>query len=146
MYVTLKNKDIDVGLVLIKPFIQREIPIKVSFAIAKTSKRLRDIVELIMEERKKLIIKHQATDNDGNRIEKENGNIKLISPANFSDDFDELMRQETEVDVHQINYEELMKMKDGNGKSMQPSPSELEGLLLLQMIKEEKEIGSDESD
>lgn len=139
MYVKLKNREIDSGLVLIKPFAQRGLSVKVSFSVAKTLRRLKDVIEIIQEERKKLIEKHQSTDNDGNRIENEDGSIKLISTAGFSDDYNELMKQETEIDVHQIKFEELEKMKDKDGKKLQPSPEELEGLLLLQMIEDEDE-------
>jgi len=38
--------------------------------------------------------------------------------------------------VHQVDYEKLTKMKDRDGRLIQPSPQELEGLLLLQMIME----------
>ncbi|KKL25697.1 hypothetical protein LCGC14_2402710 [marine sediment metagenome] len=38
--------------------------------------------------------------------------------------------------MHQVDYEKLTKMKDRDGRLIQPSPQELEGLLLLQMIME----------
>jgi len=49
------------------------------------------------------------------------------------------MKQETEIDVHQLKFKELENMKDGDGKKIQPSPEELEGLLLLQMLLEPEE-------
>jgi len=93
----------------------------------------------MQEERKKLIIKHQVTDDDGNRILIKGGGIKLANPEDFSDDFNELMKQKTEVDVHQIDFALLEKMKDREGKKVIPTPAEFEGLILLQIIKEEKE-------
>ena len=144
MHVMLKNREIDRGLTLIKPFTQRGLSIKVSFAIGKTCRRLREVIEVMQEERKKLVEKHQLTDNDGKRIEEKDGSIKLESPADFSDDFNELMKQETEIDVHQVSIEELEKMKDRDGKKLQPTPEEMEGLLLLQMVMEEEEEDEDE--
>ena len=138
MNVTLKNKEIDDGLILIQPFIDRGLPVKVSFAIGKTLRKLKGVIELMTDERKKLVEKHQMLDDDGKRIE-EDGGIKLKSAADFSDDFNELMKAESEVDVHQIDLEELDKMKDRDGKKLLPTPSEMEGLLLLQMIKEKEE-------
>ena len=147
MYVTLKNREIDSGLALIKPFVQRELSVKVSFAIGKTLRRLKDIIEVVQEERKKLIEKHQATDNEGKRIETEEGNVKLTSTLDFADDYNELMKQETDVDVHQLKFEELEKMKDKGGRKLQPTSEEMEGLLLLQMIvKEEKEEDEDDEE
>ncbi len=148
MNVMLKNRDIDNGLGLIKTFNEREgISIKVSFAIAKTCRRLREVIEVMQEERKKLITKHQATDDEGNRILVEGGGgIKLTNSADFSDDFDELMKQETEVDVHQIDFDLLEKMKDREGKKVIPTPAELEGLLLLKMIKDEDDEDKEEED
>lgn len=140
MNVMLRNRDIDSGLELIKTFNEREgISIKVSFAIAKTCRRLREVIEVMQEERKKLIVKHQATDDEGKRISVEGGGIKLVKPEDFSDDFFELMKQETKVDVHQIDFPVLEKMKDREGKKVIPTPAEFEGLLLLKMIKDEED-------
>ena len=136
MEVKLKNREIDQGLGLVKPFLAKGLPVKLSFAIAKTIRRLKDIVEVLIEERKKLVDQHQLTDVEGNAVADEAGNIQFASPSKFADDFNELMKQENEVDVHQIDYEKLTKMKDKDGKIIQPSPEELEGLLLLQMIIE----------
>jgi len=136
MNVTLKNKDIDQGLTLVTEFTKRGLPVKLSFAIAKTVRRLKGIIEVLLEERSKLVKEHQLTDVEGKAVADENGNIQFADPPAFADDFNELMKQETEVDVHQVDYEKLTKMKDRDGRLIQPSPQELEGLLLLQMIME----------
>ena len=143
MHVMLKNREIDRGLTLIKPFTQRGLSVKVSFAIGKTCRRLREVIEVMQEERKKLVEKHQLTDNDGKRTEEKDGSIKLEYPADFSDNINELMKQETEVDVHQLQLEELEMMKDRDGKKLQPTPEEMEGLLLLQMVMEEEDEDED---
>ena len=139
MEVKLRNRDIDVGLILVTEFTKRGLPVPLSFAIAKTIRRLKGVVEVMIEERKKLVERHALTDVEGKRIEDEEGNVKFSSPTAFADDFNELMKQESEVDVHQVDYEKLTKMKDRDGRLIQPSPSELEGLILLQMITEPKE-------
>ena len=136
MEVKLRNRDIDAGLVLVTEFTKRGLPVPLSFAIAKTIRKLKGVVEVMLEERKKLVDQHALTDVSGKKIEDEQGNVKFASPTAFADDFNELMKQETEVDVHQIDYEKLTKMKDKDGRIIQPSPTELEGLLLLQMIME----------
>ncbi len=139
MEAKLRNRDIDRGLTLLGPFAKRGLPIKLSFAIAKTTRRLKEVIEVLIEERKKLVEQHQLTDIEGNAIVDEDGNIKFTSPSKFADDFNELMKQKSTVNVHQIDYEKLTKMKDKDGKIIQPSPEELEGLLLLQMVKEPEE-------
>ena len=144
MNVKLRNRDIDVGLILVTEFTKRGLPVPLSFAIAKTIRKLKGVVEVMQEERKKLIEQHALTDGEGKKIEDEEGNVKLTSPTAFAEDFDELMKQETEVDVHQVDYEKLTKMKDKDGRLIQPSPRELEGLLLLQMIKEPEPKEEDE--
>lgn len=136
MEVTLKNREIDQGLVLVTEFTKRGLPVPLSFAIAKTIRKLKGIVEIISEERGKLVKEHQLTDIEGKAVSDENGNIQFADPPKFADDFNELMKQENKVDVHQIDYDKLIKMKDKDGKIIQPSPEELEGLLLLQMIAE----------
>ncbi len=144
MNVTLKNREIDQGLVLVSVFVKRELPVKLSFAIAKTIRKLKEVVEVITEERRKLVKKHQLTDVEGKTVADENGNIQFADPPAFADDFNELMKQESEVDVHQVDYEKLTKMKDRDGRIIQPSPEELEGLLLLQMVTEPKEEEKEE--
>ncbi len=144
MEVKLRNRDIDAGLILVTEFTKRGLPVPLSFAIAKTIRRLKGVVEVMMEERKKLVEQHALTDVEGKRIEDEDGGVKFTSPTAFADDFNELMKQESEVDVHQVDYEKLTKMKDRDGRLIQPSPAELEGLILLQMIKEPKEKEEDE--
>jgi len=146
MKVTLKNREIDQGLVLVSVFVKRELPVKLSFAIAKTIRKLKGIVEVITEERRKLVKKHQLTDVEGKAVADEGGNIQFADLAAFADDFNELMKQENEVDVHQIDYEKLTKMKDKDGKFIHPSPEELEGLLLLQMIAETEEEKEEEEE
>ena len=149
MEVTLKNRDVDQGLILITEFVKRGLPVKLSFAIAKTTRRLKEVIEVIEEERRKLVENHQLLDVDGKRTLDEDGNIQFSDPAAFGDDFRELMRQENTVDVHQIDYDKLTKMKEKDGKVIRPSPQELEGLLVLQMIKEpeeEKEEADDEEE
>lgn len=146
MEVTLKNHDIDQGLALVTDFVKRGLPVKLSFAIAKTTRRLKEVIEVVTDERRKLIEKHQLLDVDGKRTLDEAGNILFSDPAAFGDDFRELMKQESKVDVHQIDYEKLCKMKDVDGKFIRPSPLEMEGLLLLQMIKEPKEETEEEGD
>lgn len=146
MEVKLRNRDIDAGLILVTEFTKRGLPVPLSFAIAKTIRRLKGVVEVMMEERKKLVEQHALTDVEGKRIEDEEGNVKFGSPTAFADDFNELMKQESEVDVHQVDYEKLTKMKDRDGRLIQPSPQELEGLILLQMLKEPKPEEKEEED
>ena len=144
MEVTLKNRDVDQGLVLVSEFVKRGLPVKLSFAIAKTIRKLKEVVEIIEEERRKLVKEHQLLDVDGKRVLDENDNIQFSDPVAFGDDFRELMRQENTVDVHQIDYDKLTKMKDKDGKFIRPSTEEMEGLLLLQMIKEPEEEKEEE--
>ena len=144
MEVTLKNKEIDQGLVLVREFVKKSLPVKLSFAVAKTMRKLKGIVEVISEQRQNLIEKHQLTDVEGKVISDEAGNIQFDDPAAFAKDFTELMKQENKVDVHQIDYDKLVKMKDADGKTIQPSPEELEGLLLLQMVNEPEDEEEEE--
>ncbi|KKK76742.1 hypothetical protein LCGC14_2860560, partial [marine sediment metagenome] len=138
--------DVDRGLTLLGPFVKRGLPVKLSFAIAKTTRRLKEVIDIIIDERKKLVKKHQLTDVEGNTILDENGNVRLSSPNDFTNDFDELMKQETDVDVYQIDYESLIKMKDKDGKTIQTSPEEMEGLLLLKMVRELEPEKEEEED
>ena len=145
MNVKLKNRDIEGGLALIASFVVlRGLPIKVSFAIGKTCRRLKEVTEVAAEERQKLVKEHQATDSDGKRIELKDGKgIKLENPEDFADAIRELGKQETDVDVHRLAFKNLIGMKDSEGKKIIPSPSELEGLMLLQIISEDADEEED---
>ena len=49
MEVILKNREVDQGLILITEFVKRGLPVKLSFAIAKTTRRLKEVIEVIEE-------------------------------------------------------------------------------------------------
>ncbi len=44
MNVKLRNKDIDSGLILVTEFTKRGLPVPLSFAIAKTIRKLKGVV------------------------------------------------------------------------------------------------------
>ncbi|KKK82431.1 hypothetical protein LCGC14_2803450, partial [marine sediment metagenome] len=134
MIVILKNRDINVGLILLQEFMQRELPISLSYAMAKTIRKMKRFAELIEEKRQKLVVKHQQFDADDSPIRTDNGDIKLEDPTAFISDIEKLMNQTNEVDVYQIKLSKLLGLKDGKGKVIRPSIQEIDGLLLLSMI------------
>lgn len=145
MIVILKNRDINVGLILLQEFMQRELPISLSYAMAKTIRKIKGFAETIGEERQKLVVKHQQIDADDRPIHTDDG-VKLEDPTAFISDVEELMNQTNEVDVYQIKLSKLLELKDGKGKVIRPSIQEIDGLLLLSMIDEDKEEEPEEVD
>ena len=107
---------------------QKELPIKVSYAIAKNISKLETELKTYNAEREKLIEKYSEKDEQGKTIVVENNQIKL-QPELLSDwnkDIQELLAIENEIDIHAFSIEAL------NGYSM--SPSDL--MLIDYMIEE----------
>ena len=107
---------------------QKELPIKVSYAIAKNLAKLEAELKIYNSEREKLIEKYSIKDENGKTVADENNQIKL-QPELLSDwnkDIQELLAIENEIEIHKFSIEAL------NGYSM--SPSDL--MLIDYMIEE----------
>ena len=139
MNVTLKNRDVSNGLVLVKEFLRRGLPVPLSYAMGVTVRKLKAVTESMVEERQRIVITHQKMDVEGNPVLTEGGDVTLASPLKFAEDIESLMKQENEVDVHQISLKKLGELKGRDGKAIEPSTEEMEGLLLLHMISEPEE-------
>lgn len=108
---------------------QKELPVKVSYAIAKNISKLESELKFYNKEREKLIEKYSIKDEQGKIIVDENSQIKL-QPEQIEDwnkDLKELLDIENEVDIRQFSIEAL------SGYNM--SASEL--MLIGYMITEE---------
>ena len=107
---------------------QKELPVKVSYAIAKNLAKLEAELKTYNTEREKLIEKYSIKDENGKTVADENNQIKLQPEqvADWNKDIKELLAIENDIDIHQFSVEEL------NGYSM--TPAEL--MLIDYMIEE----------
>lgn len=99
---------------------QKQLPVKVSYAIAKNISKIEVELKIYNTERNKLINKYAELDEKGNpKIE--NGSIKLKKDhiEDWNKDIKELMAIENDMDIHKF------KMSEFEGKACDFSPSEL---------------------
>ncbi len=108
---------------------QKNLPIKVSYAIAKNIAKIEAEIKVYNKERQKLIEKYSVKDEEGKPLIEDNS-IK-IAPEHVEDwnrDIKELLAIENEVDFHKFHIDELINSK------CNMSPAEL--MLIDYMIEE----------
>lgn len=108
---------------------QKNLPIKVSYVIAKNISKIEAEIKVYNKERQKLIEKYSVKDEEGKPLIEDNS-IK-IAPEHVEDwnrDIKELLAIENEVDIHKFHIDELVNSK------CDMSPAEL--ILIDYMIEE----------
>lgn len=88
---------------------QKNLPIKVSYAIAKNISKIEAEIKAYNKERQKLIEKYSVKDEEGKPLIEDNS-VK-IAPENVEDwnrDIKELLAIENEVDIHKIQLHTLI--------------------------------------
>jgi hypothetical protein len=113
----LSNEKILNDAVQLSKLSQKELPIKVSYAIAKNISKIESELKTYNKERDKLIEKYSQKDEHGKTIIDENNRIKLKEEhlEDWDKDIKELLAIENEVDIHKFSIEAL------NGFSMTPT-------------------------
>ncbi len=109
---------------------QKDLPAKVSYAIAKNVSKIESELRIYNSERKKLIDKYCIKDEDGNNVIDENGQF-VIADENmndWNDAINELLDIEMDIDIHKFNINDLFS------KDYELKPSEL--MLIDYMIED----------
>lgn len=96
---------------------QKQLPIEVSYKIAKNIRNIEQDLAIYEQERKKLIDKYVEKDLEGNPKLDDNNNYIIKDKLNWNKDVLELLSFETDVEIEKIDIKEL----DG----LKISPSEL---------------------
>lgn len=88
---------------------QKELPVRVSYAIAKNITKLQAELNAYNTERGKLIEKYSVKDESGTTITDENNQIKIQPEllVDWNKDIKELLSIENEVDIHQFSIDAL---------------------------------------
>jgi len=99
---------------------QKQLPVKVSYAIAKNISKIEGELKIYNSERDKLIEKYGQKDQAGKTIINENNQIKLKeeSISAWNEDIKSLLDIEIDIDIHKFSLNEL------NGINI--SPAELQ--------------------
>lgn len=107
---------------------KKQLPVKVSYAIAKNISKIESELKIYNKEREKLIQKHAELDEKGQIKIEEDGQVVFKEGAKeqCEKDLKELLVIENEIDVHKFSIIEL------EGYSM--TPAEL--MLIEYMIEE----------
>lgn len=116
----LSNKEIVNSVSILGAISQKQLPVRVSYVIAKNIINIQEELKVYNVEREKLIKKYSELDEDGN-TKIENGSIKLKDDCinNWNKDMEELLNIENEINIQKF------KMAEFTGKACDFSPSEL---------------------
>ncbi|MBV4438578.1 hypothetical protein [Clostridium tyrobutyricum] len=79
---------------------KKQLPVKVSYAIAKNLSRVNRELKVYDSERQKLIEKYSFKDLKGNPIADERGQIKFQDQKGWEKDIKDLLDIENEIDIH----------------------------------------------
>lgn len=113
----LTNKKILKDAMTIGAISNKELPIKVSYALAKNISKLEKELEIYNKEREKLIEKYSIKDKNNQTVIDGNNQIQIKDECleDWNKDIKELQDIEVEIDIHKFKLEEL------NGYNMTPA-------------------------
>ena len=123
----IKNEVLVNSVQVLRKLNNAELPVRVSYKLAKNIKNIDKELKIYEEEKQKLINKYGEKDEEGKLKTKEDGSINITDTENWNKDIKELLEIEAEINIEKINIDEL-------GKSdFKITPSELS--LIDYMIK-----------
>lgn len=113
----LTNKKIVTDSMILMDISRKELPIKVSYALAKNIAKIEKELEIYNSERQKLLDKYCVKAENGENKIDENNQLKIQEEylKDWNQDIKELQNIELEIDIHKFKLEEL------NGYNMTPS-------------------------
>jgi hypothetical protein len=105
----LSNEKILNDAVKLSKLSQKELPIKVSYAIAKNISKIESELKTYNKERDKLVEKYSQKDEHGKTIIDENNQIKLQEEhiEDWNNDIKELLAIENDIDIHKFSVNAL---------------------------------------
>jgi hypothetical protein len=124
----LSNERILRDMPKLSEIIKKQLPVKVSYAIAKNIAKIEAELNVYNKEREKLIEKYAVKDEQSKTIVDENNQISIKEEhiKDWNRDIKELLSIENEVDIHKFSIDAL------EGYSM--TPAEL--MIIDYMIEE----------
>ena len=109
----LTNKKISNDSLLLMEIARKELPIKVSYAIAKNIAKIEKELEIYNSERQKILDKYCVKDENGKNKVDENNQLKIQEKylKDWEKDIKELQNIDIEIDIHKFKLEELNEYK-----------------------------------
>ncbi|AJA50050.1 hypothetical protein CPAST_c40210 [Clostridium pasteurianum DSM 525 = ATCC 6013] len=86
---------------------QKQLPVKVSYAISKNISKIESELKIYDKERQKLIEKYGEKDEQGKVVADEKGQIKFKDKDSWDKDIKALLDIENEIDIHKFSIDEL---------------------------------------
>ncbi len=86
---------------------KRQLPIKVSYAIAKNISKIKKELQTYEAERQKLLDRHGKKDDKGEIIADEHGEVEFKNKEKWTKDIEELLSIEVDIDIHKFDIKEL---------------------------------------
>ena len=125
----LTNRKIVNDANLLGNLTHKQLPIKVSYAIAKNISKIEKELEIYNKERRKLIDKYCLKDEEGNLID-ENNQFKIADGnlESWNKDMNELLDIEIDINIHKFSKDDLFN------SNCNITPAEL--MLIDYMIEE----------
>ncbi|MBS7132340.1 hypothetical protein [Clostridium sp.] len=84
-----------------------ELPIKLSYALSKNITKIDVELKAYNMERGKLLNKYGEKDEEGKLKLSEKGEVNILDRENFNKDVAELLKCESEIDIHLIDLESI---------------------------------------
>lgn len=105
----ISNERIVSDLTKLREISEKQLPIKVSYAIAKNINKIESELKIYNSEREKLIDKYAEKDEKGNLISHPNGNVKFKDDCIelWNKEVKELLAIENEIDIHKFSIDLL---------------------------------------
>lgn len=118
--VKLRNRRLVNDVQTLWKISQKQLPVKISYAVAKNINKINSELKIYNKERQKLIDKYAKKDDKGNPVADERGQIKFLDQKGWDKDIKTLLDIENEIDIHKFSINEL------NGFNI--SPAEMQTL------------------
>ena len=100
----------------------KKLPIKMSFAIQKNAKRIKEIVDFATERQNDIIERCAERDDKGNYIPSEDGKgIRIAEAETFMKEMNELMEIDMDVELVKISMADVERCDDERYDSLTPN-------------------------
>lgn len=102
----------------LKTLSQKQLPIQVSYKIAKNIRNIEQELVIYERERQKLVDRYAEKDTEGKPKVNDNGNYVIKDKLNWNKDILELLNFETDVEIEKIDIKELDGVEISPGELM----------------------------
>ena len=115
----LKNREIRLLAAKLEEMDKKNLPAKVSFALARNQKAIVEVLQVMESQRKKICEKYAKKDEDGKAL-CENGSYLIEDQEGLREEYLELMEIETEIELQTIAETDLAKCGEGKYDAITP--------------------------